>query len=112
MMNDYEKKLLTEVQLAIHEIEAVLGTTFSFTEMEDNALLVQAVGEELKIIGAVVSELNRMNSSFLRMNQRVVQVTRGIETDDGRITLDDITWVLQNDLPLLKEEVQQLLMQE
>lgn len=111
-MNAYEKKFLVEIQLSIHEIEAVLGTGFRFMEMDGNVPLIQAVAEELKIIAEAVEELSRNHPVFSISAHRIIEIGKGVETDDGRITLEDIKSVLKNDLPLLKEEVQQFLMQE
>lgn len=112
MITAYEKKYLTEIQLSIHEIEAVLGTGYNLKEMDGNVPLIQAIAEELNIIGEAVVQIKLMKHHSLASLVHLVEVSKGIEEDNGRVTLDDIRSVLINDLPPLKVEVHKLLMED
>lgn len=112
MISVYEKKYLIEIQLSIHEIEAVLGTGYNLKEMDGNLPLIQAIAEELNIIGEAITQVNLLKGNLLASLVHLIEVSRGIEEDNGRVTLDDIRSVLINDLPPLKVAVQQLLMED
>jgi uncharacterized protein with HEPN domain len=107
-----EKKLLTDIYEAIVSIDEHLNFKRDFTFYLENKTVRRAVEREFEIIGEAMSKLLKINTNLkISFSRTIVDLrNRVIHSYD---TVDDIIiWkTITKDLPLLKEEVENLLQQ-
>ncbi len=107
-----ENKLLTDIKDAILSIDDHLEGRRIFPEYEQNKTKRRAVERELEIIGEAMSKPLKINPAIPLTHSRVIVDLRNrvIHTYDS---IDEtIIWkIVVKDIPLLFEEVDQLLLQ-
>ncbi len=109
-MNDQTKKYLEDIEVAIKNIEDFLGEKRDFERYTQNLMLKHAVERNLEIIGEAVNHaLKRSPDLSLSYARRIVDLRNKLIHAYDSID-DAIIWsIIVQQLPLLKEEVKQLL---
>lgn len=111
-MTTEEKKLLTDIHEAIHSINEHLEDRRIFQEYQNSKTKRRAVERELEIIGEAANKLLKINPAFpltharimVDLRNRVIHVYDSID--------ETIVWkIIIKDLPILLEEVNNLLLQ-
>ena len=109
-MSREEQVLLSHIQAAIHGISYHLLECLDYNSYENNITIKRAVEREFEIIGEALSRLNKINPEIDISGKRRIIDFRNllIHAYDG---IDDVqVWaVIQNNLPLLEIEIDQLL---
>jgi uncharacterized protein with HEPN domain len=109
-MSDEVKKYLADISESIHAINEYLGPTRKFENYKANQQLQDAVERRLEIIGEATNRILKINSSIqIAKARRIVDMrNKVIHAYDA---IDDVTiWaILINDLPVLQEEIKNLL---
>lgn len=109
-MTDEMKKLLTDIEQAILNIDIHLQAKRNFTEFTENITIRRAVERELEIIGEATNNLLKTDAAFpLSHTRKVVDLrNRVIHAYDD--VDETVIWkVIVTDIPVLLQEVQQLL---
>jgi uncharacterized protein with HEPN domain len=105
-----EKKLLSDIKEAIYSIDLHLDGRRLFEEYKANKTKRRAVERELEIIGEAVSKLVRLNPEIAISHSRLIIDLRNKVIHAYDNVNDIIIWkVVMKDLPILQEEVEQLL---
>jgi len=109
-MSDEIKKSLIDILNSINIIEEYLGAKRDFQEYEANRQLRDAIERRLEIIGEATNRILKIDSTI-----KIVHARRVVDLRNKVIhaydTVDHFTiWaVIINDLPTLKNEVNELL---
>jgi uncharacterized protein with HEPN domain len=104
------KVWLYDILNAIYEIDTFLGDTGDFAKYQNDLKTKRAVERNLEIIGEAVSRVLNKDSSVQLSNARRIVDTRNRIIHGYDIVSDEILWgIIINHLPLLKQEVEQLL---
>lgn len=105
-----EKKLLTDINEAIYSIDLHLEGRRLFEEYKTNKTKRRAVERELEIIGEAVSKLVRLNPEIGISHSRLIIDLRNKVIHAYDNVNDIIIWkVVMKDLPILQQEIEQLL---
>jgi uncharacterized protein with HEPN domain len=108
-----EKKLLTDIEVAIVSIDEHLEGRRDFAEYKSNKTKRRAVERELEIIGEAMGNLLRINSEITLSYTRVVVDLRNRIIHAYDNINDIIIWkIIMKDIPILHVEVKQLREQE
>jgi uncharacterized protein with HEPN domain len=106
------KKLLYDIKISILSIEEYLCDNKNFFEFQNNKLLRRAIERELEIIGEALNKILKIEPNLTITNARKIVATRNwiIHSYDN---VDEIViWsIVTNHLPLLKSEIEYLLIQ-
>jgi uncharacterized protein with HEPN domain len=109
-MTTEENKLLTDIKEAILSIDDHLEGRRIFPEYETNKTKRRAVERELEIIGEAVSKLLKINPTIPLTQARVIVDLRNRVIHAYDSVDETIIWkIIVKDIPLLLEEVTQLL---
>ncbi|HZH36324.1 MAG TPA: HepT-like ribonuclease domain-containing protein [Flavisolibacter sp.] len=112
-MTDAEKKLLTDILTAIHSINDYLGEKRDFEAYKVNKMQRRAVERELEIIGEAMNNFLKLNSSVqLSYTRTVVDLRNKIIHAYDNINNTLVWRILVTDLPVLEQEVAQLLAED
>jgi uncharacterized protein with HEPN domain len=112
-MSDAEKKLLTDILTAIDSINDYLGSKRDFEEYKKNKMQRRAVERELEIIGEAMNNFLKLNSSVqLSYTRTVVDLRNRIIHAYDNVNNIIIWRIIVTDLPVLKQEVNQLMAEE
>jgi len=112
MVNDM-KKHLEDILMAIDEIE-IFFETFPkrYDVFVNNLLLRRGVERNIEIIGEAMSRILKTNNTIQISNARKIVDTRNYIIHGYDTLAVDILWsIVVNHLPLLKNEVEELLKQ-
>lgn len=105
-----EKKLLTDILVAIHSIDDHLEHRRIFDEYKSNKTKRRAVERELEIIGEAVSNLLKHNPTISISYARLIIDLRNKIIHAYDNVNDVIIWkIIMKDIPVLQAEVEQLL---
>lgn len=108
-----EKKLLTDILTAIKGIDEHLESRRLFTEYKTSNTKRRAVERELEIIGEAVNNLLKINPAIPISFARIVVDLRNRIIHAYDNVNDTLIWkIIMKDVPVLLQEVQQLLKQE
>jgi uncharacterized protein with HEPN domain len=111
-MSIEEKKLLTDIILAVNSIDDHLEGKRIFSEYKSNKTKRRAVERELEIIGEAVKNLLKITPDIPISYARLIVDLRNKVIHAYDNVNDVLIWnVVMNHLPLLKTEVEQLLEQ-
>ena len=96
---------------AIEEIDSFFeNKPKSFSDFKDDIKTKRAVERNLEIIGEAVSRIKKQVADFMLANERKIIDTRNRIAHGYDTVSDDVIWsIVINHLPLLKTEVQNLL---
>lgn len=104
------KVWLYDVLNAVQEIETFLQDTADFTIYQNDLKTKRAVERNLAIIGEAMSRILNKDASIQLSNARKIVDTRNRIIHGYDTVSDEVLWAVINDhLPILKREVQQLL---
>ena len=108
-----EKKLLTDIQTAIKGIDEHLEGRRIFGEYIADKTKRRAVERELEIIGEALNNLLKINASIEISFARLVVDLRNRIIHSYDNVNDTVVWkIVMKDIPILSEEVEQLLNRE
>lgn len=111
-MSIEEKKLLTDIVLAIDSIDEHLEGERVFAEYKSNKTKRRAVERELEIIGEAVNKLLKITPDIAISYARLIVDLRNKVIHAYDNVNDIVIWnVIMNHLPLLKAETELLLSQ-
>ena len=104
------KKYLYDIQISINSIFEYLGEKRDFNEYLNNKLLRRGIERELEIIGEAANRILKIDSEINIENARKIVDLRNWVIH-GYDKIDDvIIWgIVTKHLPILKEQVDQLL---
>ncbi|MDI9603760.1 MAG: DUF86 domain-containing protein [Bacteroidota bacterium] len=106
------QKYLYDIQVAINSINDYLGETRDFNQYLENKLLRRAVERELEIIGEAANRLLQLDTNFPIDNARKIVDLRNFIIHGYDKVDDIIIWgIVNNHLPILKEQVERSLNQ-
>jgi len=109
-MTTEEKKLLTDVIIAIDSIDEHLEWRRVFTEYTANKTKRRAVERELEIIGEAINSLLKINPSIkISYSRQIVDLRNKVIHAYDSVNNTVIWNVIMNHIPLLKEESEKLL---
>ena len=110
-MNDRVKKSLEDILIAIEEIDIFFETQPKKYDAFVNSLLLRrGVERNIEIIGEAVSRVLKNDSAVSITNARKIVDTRNYVIHGYDTLTADILWsIVVNHLPLLKNEVEELL---
>ena len=101
---------LLDIFNSIESIENYLGEDRNFTHYESNKLLRRAVERELEIIGEATNRILKLDVNLNISNARRIVDLRNFVIHSYDSIDNVIIWgIVIKDLPLLKEQVVQLL---
>ena len=112
MENRNVKKYLYDIKQAIDSINEYLGDNRDFFKYQENKQLRRAVERELEIIGEAVNKVLLIEpelASSIQDARRIVDLRNYVIHGYDKID-DVIIWgVISKNLPLLKNQIEQLL---
>ena len=112
MENRNVKKYLYDIKQAIDSINEYLGDNRDFFKYQENKQLRRAVERELEIIGEAMNKALLIEpelASSIQDARRIVDLTNYVINGYDKID-DVIIWgVISKNLPLLKNQIEQLL---
>ncbi len=112
-MTEEEKKLLTDIQLAVAHIDVHLEGKRVWEEFINSLTKRRAVERELEIIGEATSKLLKININFPLSSARKIVNLRNRVIHAYDAVDETIIWkVVVKDIPVLLNEVVHLLTQE
>ncbi len=110
MISLEEKKLLTDIQTCIQDIDLHLQGKRDFNTYLQNKTMRRAVERELEIIGEAVGNLLKINPSISITYARLIVDLRNKVIHAYDAINNTIIWKIVNvDIPILEEEVKKLL---
>lgn len=112
-MTQEENKLLKDIEQAALNIDVHLEGNRNFNEFTDNLTKRRAVERELEIIGEATNILLKINDKLSLTSARKIVNLRNRIIHAYNDVDETIIWkVIIKDIPVLLNEVQQLLAQE
>lgn len=104
------KTWLYDILSAIREVESFVADIPDFSIFQDDLKARRAVERNLEIIGEAMSRILKRDSTLELTNARKIIETRNRIIHGYDTVSDEIIWsIIINHLPLLKQEVEQLL---
>ncbi|MDR3329176.1 MAG: DUF86 domain-containing protein [Prevotellaceae bacterium] len=104
------QKYLFDIKRSIDSIFEYLGDNRDFFVYQSNKLLRRGVERELEIIGEAASKILRIDASIKIENARRIVDLRNFVIHNYDKVDDTIIWgIISGHLPLLKEQVEELL---
>jgi uncharacterized protein with HEPN domain len=101
---------LLDIQNSIDSINEYLGTERNFNTYESNKLLRRAVERELEIIGEAVNRILKVDPEIDISDSRRIVNLRNLVIHTYDSVDNVIIWgIIDKDLPLLKNQVAELL---
>jgi uncharacterized protein with HEPN domain len=111
-MRHKTQKYLYDIHVSINSINDYLGETRDFNQYIENKLLRRAVERELEIIGEAANRLLQLDTNFPIDNARKIVDLRNFIIHGYDKVDDVIIWgIVNNHLPILKEQVEHSLNQ-
>ncbi len=112
-MTREEKKLLTDIEQAALHIDVHLEGRRIFDEFAENITKRRAIERELEIIGEATNNLLKINDDLPLTSARKIVNLRNRVIHAYDAVDETIMWkVIMKDVPILLNEVQQLLTQQ
>lgn len=104
------KKYLFDMRTSINSIYEFLGQRRNFFEYQNNKMLRRAVEREIEIIGEAANRLLKLDTEIKLTYSRQIVDTRNWVIH-GYDKVDDVViWgIISNYLPLLQQEIEELL---
>ena len=99
-----------DILFSIERIELHIGKTASFLDFKNDYTVYDAVERRIAIIGEALWQADKMDKNILISDKPKIIGLRHILTHDYDLVNPEIIWkILQNNLPVLKEEVKKIL---
>lgn len=110
-MDRHLKAHLFDISTAINEVQSFFDVVpRRFDEYCSNLMLRRAIERNVGIIGEAVNKILKNHPDIEITNARAIIATRNRVIHDYAAVTDDVMWkIVINDLPQLKEEVDDLL---
>lgn len=110
-MDDFVKKHLSDIRIAIEEIESFFGNKPKlFDDFFNDLCLRRAIERNIEIIGEATNRILKVESNIYISNSRKIVDARNYNIHGYDSLSPDILWsIVINHLPKLKGEVEQLL---
>jgi uncharacterized protein with HEPN domain len=109
-MQHKTKMYLLDIQNSIDSINEYLGTDGNFHSYESNKQLRRAVERELEIIGEAVNRILKLDPEIDISDSRRIVNLRNLVIHAYDSVDNVIIWgIIDNDLPLLRNQVSELL---
>lgn len=109
-MDNNQKVWLYDIFNATQEIETFLRDVTEFTVFQKDIKTKRAVERNLEIIGEAMSRIMKKDMSIELSNARKIIDTRNRIIHGYDTVSDEVIWgIINNHLPLLKQEIEQLL---
>jgi uncharacterized protein with HEPN domain len=106
-------KLYHDILTSINSIDDYLGKKRDYKEFLKNKLLQRGIERELEIIGEAVNRILKLKPDIHIQNARkIVDLRNWVIHGYDRIDLVIIWGVVSKELPLLKEQVEDLITKE
>ena len=104
------KMYLHDIAVSIRAIEQHISTVNSVEEFENNLLITDAIERRLSIIGEALNTADKQNPNLTITNKSEIISLRHLLVHHYNDTDYLIIWqIIHNHLPILKEEIEQLL---
>lgn len=101
---------LVDISRAIDSIFDYLGPERNFNQFDSNKLVRRAVERELEIIGEAVNRILKLDPNYQIPDARRIVSLRNLVIHAYDNVDNIIIWgIINNDLPILKRKVQELL---
>lgn len=111
-MDNRSKKYLFDIQLCIVNIEKYIGEPKFYSRFEENQMVQHAVERNLEIIGEAINQILKIEPTIQISNaRRIVDARNKIIHGYDSLEAVNIWAIVVNHLPLLKLEIDQLLVQ-
>ena len=109
-MDDRIIKYLEDIRKSIASIKEYLGGKQDFKEFQGNKLLKRGIEREFEIIGEAMNKILKLEPDInIQHSKRIVSLRNHIIHAYDNV-YDDILWgIIVNHLPLLEQEIAQLL---
>jgi len=105
-----EKKLLLDIQVAVNSINEYLGESRDFNAFQKRKMLRRAVERELEIIGEATNKLLKLNPDIsISEARRIVNLRNWVIHAYDSVDYMVIWGIVNKDIPLLKSQVDKLL---
>ena len=102
---------LDDIAFSISRIELHMLNIKSFNEFKTSYTVYDAVERRLAIIGEALSHIDKADKNVAISDKNKIIGLRHILTHDYSLVSEEIIWkILEKNLPLLKEEVEKILM--
>jgi len=109
-MDNEIKKLLQDIFICLQNIDKYIGENKIFTQYDSNQLLQDAVERNLITIGEAMNLLLKKEPEILIFNaRRIVDARNRLTHGYDEIENSQVWNIIINHLPILKEEVIELL---
>ena len=110
-MDEFIKKYLEDILIAIDEIDIFFETLPKRYDIFVNSLLLRrGVERNIEIIGEAMNRILKADNTILITNARKIVDTRNYVIHGYDTLTADILWsIVVNHLPLLKNEIEELL---
>lgn len=112
-MDDRIQKWLYDIKIAIDEIDSFfVGQPMIFSNYQDNKMLKRAIERELEIIGEAINRIVKSDASYIERitdSLNIIGLRNQVIHGYDNISDENIWAILINHLPLLKEDIIQLL---
>ena len=103
------KKYLTDIVLSIHHIQLFLVDTPHFLAYQADLKTKRAVERELAIIGEAMTKIIKIETITIQNDKQIIALRNRLVHAYDSIN-DEMIWgIIQRHLPLLKQEVEELL---
>ena len=111
-MTDKAIKYLSDIQYAISLIDSFLGNIDNFSKYQSDTKTQSAVERQLGIIGEAVNKFRQEENVVILSNaQQMINFRNRIIHSYDNIDVSIVWAILKNHLPVLKKEVDDILMQ-
>lgn len=109
-MKEEVQSWLIDIQKAINEIESFLPERMTFSDFQNDLKTKRAVERNIEIIGEAMSRTLKTMPDIKISNSRKIVDTRNRIIHGYDNVSDQILWaIIHKSLPILKNEVEQLL---
>ncbi|MEO6638872.1 MAG: HepT-like ribonuclease domain-containing protein [Ginsengibacter sp.] len=109
-MNSDFKKYLQDIKDSIKMIEFHLTDVKSFKDYSANYTIIDAVERRFAIIGEALWKAQKLNEDIIVSDQKKIIGLRHILVHDYHLIDDASIWkIIQNNLKVLKQEIQKYL---
>lgn len=109
-MEDQIKTWLTDIKLCIEEINEFLPDKKNFFEFQKDVKTRKAIERNVEIIGEAANRIFKLDAAIRITNVKKIITTRNRIIHGYDSVSEDIIWsIVVRDLPILLDEVKQLL---
>ncbi|HOU46824.1 MAG TPA: DUF86 domain-containing protein [Chitinophagales bacterium] len=113
-MDERIEKYLYDIKIAIDELYLFIQqlSSLSFNEYKQNLLLKRAIERELEIVGEAMNRIIKRDENFIQQIEEaksIISLRNYIIHSYDSVSDENIWAIIQNHLPKLKQQVEELL---